>query len=75
MDLPLDRVRSTIASGALADRRERERIGPAAELAIRGLVVGLGIGAILSAERPDGTLGVLFAGVVAIGAALVELGS
>ena len=73
MAIPLDRVRPSINSRGASATHEAPH--PAAELLLRSLVAGVGIGAILSSERPDGTLGLAFAGILAIGAALVELGS
>jgi hypothetical protein len=47
----------------------------AMELAARGLLLGAGIGAILAAGGRDGTIAVVFAGILAIGAAIAELGA
>jgi hypothetical protein len=47
----------------------------AMELAVRGLLLGAGIGGILTAAGRDGTIAVVFAGVLAIGAAIAELGA
>ena len=75
MTIPLDRVRPSIARRSAASAAGRETLRPVAELLLRSLVVGAGIGAILMSERAAGTLGVVFAGILAIGAALVEMGS
>ena len=47
----------------------------AMELVVRGLLLGAGIGAILAAAGRDGTIVVVFAGILAIGAAIAELGA
>ena len=71
-----ERVRPGGADGDLASSGGRsERAHPAIDLVVRGLLLGGGIGAILAAAGRDGTVVVVFAGILAIGAAIAELGA
>jgi hypothetical protein len=75
MQSSLERVRSTGAHAAANDVDRHAPTRSAIELVVRGLLLGAGIGAILAAAGRDGTVVVVFAGILAIGAAIAELGA
>ena len=60
---------------AVPNARRGARTDSVIDLVIRGLLLGAGIGAILVAAGHDGTVVVVFAGILAIGAAIAELGA
>jgi hypothetical protein len=55
--------------------RRSAQADSAIDLIVRGLLLGAGIGAILAAAGRDGTVVVVLAGILAIGAAIAELGA
>ncbi|HET7030257.1 MAG TPA: hypothetical protein VFI34_07080 [Candidatus Limnocylindrales bacterium] len=67
-----DQVRSGMSPGADAAEPDGSILALAAEVLVRGLLIGAGIGAVLMTTQINGVLGVAAAGVVAIGAALVS---
>ena len=60
---------------ATPSARRAARTTSAIDLIVRGVLLGAGIGAILAASGHDGTVVVVFAGILAIGAAIAELGA
>jgi len=55
--------------------RRNAQTDSAIDLIVRGVLLGAGIGAILAAAGHDGTVVVVLAGILAIGAAIAELGA
>jgi F0F1-type ATP synthase assembly protein I len=71
-----ERVRpGTLDLTAAPSDQRRAQAASALDLVVRGVLLGAGIGAILAASGRDGMVVVVFAGILAIGAAIAELGA